>query len=196
MVEEKTIKEIANRIKKFLDNEIILTKQKKEHINFFLTNAKNSIETAQTIFDISTNKDFQNYTGHEDLNGFLWVINASYYSMFYTARALIENDGIKLKPEFSIHSLTFDVLVHFFYSNNKLQKQLLKDFVEAQDEAESILGNNNNKANNLIENYFWEKQKRANLTYETGEIAIKSKAETSLKRAKLFNEEIRKIVEK
>ena len=36
--------------------------------------------------------------------------------------------------------------------------------------------------------------KRGRFTYETGEIAMKSKAETSLIRAKKFNEEARKIL--
>lgn len=46
----------------------------------------------------------------------------------------------------------------------------------------------------MISDYSNEKEKRTKFTYETGEIAMKSKAETSLNRAKKFNEEIRKIL--
>ena len=46
----------------------------------------------------------------------------------------------------------------------------------------------------LIEDYFYEKRKRAIFTYELGLIAMENKAQTSLKRARKFNEEIRKII--
>ena len=48
----------------------------------------------------------------------------------------------------------------------------------------------------MISNYSSEKEKRAKFTYEIGEIAMKNKAETSLNRAKKFNEEVRKILGK
>jgi hypothetical protein len=96
MLDKKKLKEVENRVKNYIQEGIIKTKQRKEHVDFFLTNAKNSVFTAQAIFDLSTNKDFQKYTGYEDLNGFLWVVNASYYSMFYTTRALLASEGIQL----------------------------------------------------------------------------------------------------
>jgi len=46
---------------------------------------------------LSTNPDKQQYLGFTSFNGLLWVVNASYYSMFYMARALLENEGIKIK---------------------------------------------------------------------------------------------------
>lgn len=48
-------------------------------------------------------------------------MNASCYSMFYMVRALIESEGIKLETGQSIHMLTFDALVSFFYLTEKLQ---------------------------------------------------------------------------
>lgn len=192
MLDEKKLKETESRVKEFIRDRIIKTKQTGEHVDFFLTNAKNSVETAQAIYDLSTNKEHQEHTGHVGLNGFLWVVNAGYYSMFYAARALLANDGIKLSPDRSIHALTFDALVYFFYLNNRLHKRLLEAFAEAHGEAAEILGKE--KADALMEEYFWEKKKRAVFTYETGEIAVQSKALTSLQRAKAFNEEIRKVI--
>jgi len=49
-------------------------------------------------------------------------------------------------------------------------------------------------ADDLVRQFYWEKKKRASLTYETGELAIQSKALTSLTRAKAFNQELRKIM--
>ena len=193
MLYEKKFKEIERVMKKHILEGVIKTKHKKEYIDFFLTNAKNSLFTAQAIFDLSINRDYQEYTGYEDLNGFLWVVNASYYSMFYTARALLANEGIKLKSELSIHALVFNSLIYFFYLNGKLQKRLVQAFFEASEEASEILGKE--KADSIMQEYSWEKRKRSELTYEIGEFAVKNKAKTSLERAKRFNEEIRLIIE-
>lgn len=107
-------------------------------------------------------------------------------------RALLENEGITIKSEKSIHSLTFDAIITFFYLNKKLHKRLIEDFVENLKEASEILGKQ--KADSLMEDYFFEKGKRAMFTYNTNEVVIKAKAKTSLQRAIRFNEELRKIL--
>ncbi len=120
-------------------------------------------------------------------------VNASYYSMFYMARALLENEGIKLRSEQSIHALTFDALIYYFYLTGKLQKRLLEYFAEAKKQVSELLGKQ--KADELIEGYFFEKRKRATFTYDMGAVVIRAKAKTSLERAKKFNIEIRKILD-
>lgn len=79
MLEEKRLKEVQSRIRQYLTDRVILTKQKAEDVDFFLRNAEDSLQSARCLFDVSTRKD---YPGYEKLAGFLWVINASYYSMF------------------------------------------------------------------------------------------------------------------
>ncbi len=118
--------------------------------------------------------------------------NASYYSMFYMARALLENSKIALKTDLSVHSVTFDALVYYFFLTGKLEKRLIDDFADAEQEALSLLGKE--KAKTLIDDYFHEKRKRADFTYELGFVALQHKAETSLQRAARFNEEMRKIL--
>jgi len=191
-LDEKKLKEIENRVKQFIAEGIVKSKQANKYAEFFLANANDSLRTARCIYDISTNKDYQGYTGYEGLKGFLWVINASYYSMFYMARALLENEGIKLKSDLSIHSLTFDAFIYYFYLPGKLQKRLFEQYIEAQEEADELLGKQ--RADELIEEYFWEKGKRGKFTYETEEFAIQSKAKTSLERATKFNTEIKMII--
>ncbi len=193
MLDEKKLKEIQLRIKQFLKEGTIKTKQESEFVEFFLTNAKKTLMSAHALYDLSTKKDMQDSFGYSQFDGYLWVVNTSYYSMFYMARALLENEGIKIKSEMSVHSLTFDAMIHFFYANGKLQKKLIEDFVESLEEATEILGKQ--KADLLMEDYFFEKSKRAIFTYKTHELVIQSKAKTSLERAKRFNEEIRKIIE-
>jgi hypothetical protein len=112
------------------------------------------------------------------------------------ARALLENNGIKLKTDSStqsIHQITFQALVYFFYMNKKLERRLIEDFQEASQESGEILGKE--KAKRLIEEYESEKEKRGRFTYELGQTAMQNKAKTSLERARFFNQEIKKILE-
>ena len=193
MLDEKRIKEIENRIKNFLSDGTIQKTKKAEYVDFFLGNARKSLQSASFLHDGTTNKDLQEAYGFEGFDGSLWIINSSYYSMFYMARALLASECIKIKTDMSIHSVTFDALVYYFYLTGKLERKLVEDFIEAKEEAAEILGKE--KAKMLVEDYFYEKQKRASFTYEMGVIAMQNKAQTSLERAKRFNEEIRKIVE-
>ncbi|MCF7872396.1 hypothetical protein K9L97_05165 [Candidatus Woesearchaeota archaeon] len=194
MLEEKKLKEIQSKVKNYLDEGIIKTKQKKEFVDFFLSNARKSLKCANALYDLSTDKELQSKANYSNFDGFLWVVNAAYYSMFYMARALLESEGIKLDSEQSIHALTFDAVINFFYLNGKLQKKLIEDFAESLEEASEILGKQ--KADLLMEDYFFEKGKRAIFTYRTEEVVIQSKAKTSLERAKRFSEEINSIIEK
>jgi len=192
MRDDAKLNEAQSRVKQYLDNGVIKTKQQKEFVDFFLSNAEKSLNSANALYDLSTDKDMQQKTGYIDFDGFLWVVNACYYSMFYMARALLEKEGIKIKSDLSVHAITFDAVIVFFYINGKLQKKLIEDFADAKDEAGELLGKQ--KADQLIEDYFWEKGKRATFTYNTKEIVIKAKAATSIERAKRFNQEIKKIL--
>ncbi|MFA5142490.1 MAG: hypothetical protein WC471_05995 [Candidatus Woesearchaeota archaeon] len=192
MIEDKKLKEAANRVKQYLNEGIIKTKEKSRYVNFFLKNADDSIDSAKALFELSTNPDKQKLLGFTSFNGLLWAVNASYYGMFYMARAVLENEGIKIKTDLSIHSVTFDALISYFYLTGKLQKELLNDFIDAKEDAAELLGKQ--KADELMEDYFFEKKKRGTFTYEMGEILVKSKAKTSLERAQNFRRELKKII--
>ncbi|MDD3175222.1 MAG: hypothetical protein PHU51_01985 [Candidatus Nanoarchaeia archaeon] len=192
MINEKNIKESKERIIKLINNKEITTKNTPKYVDFFINNANNSVDTAKILYELSTNKDKQNELGLTSFNGLLWVINSSYYSMFYMARALLENQGIKINGEMSIHLVTFDAIIYFFYLTKKLEKNLIEDLINAQEEASESLGKQ--KADEIIQDYLSEKIKRGRLTYEMGEIILESKAMTSLKRAQKFNLEIKKMI--
>lgn len=194
MLDEKKLKEIESRAKNYIKEGTIKTKVGKRFVDFFLKNADDSLDSANALYDLSTKKEMQEQTGYIDFNGLLWAINASYYSMFYMVRALLENEGIEIKSGLSVHSIAFDALVYFFHLNGKLQKIFIEDFAEANEEAAELLGRQ--KADKLVEECLFEKKKRATFTYEIGTIVIRSKAETSVKRAARFNEEIKGIIGK
>ncbi len=194
MLEEKKLREAEKRVKQYIADGIIKTREKREHTAFFLKNADDSIDSAKILFEISTDTEKQKLLGFTSFNGLLWTVNASYYSMFYMARALLESEGIKIKTDLSVHTVTFDAIVSYFYLTGKLQKELLDDFVEAKEDAAELLGKQ--KADELMEEYFFEKKKRGTFTYGMGEIVVRSKAKTSLERAQKFRREIKKIIEK
>ena len=194
MLDDKKIKEIEKRVTRFIQDGTITKEKNTEFVDFFLENARKSLQSAKLLYEVSVKQDLQTSTGFRNFDGYLWVINASYYAMFYLARALLEREGIKLKGDLSIHALTFDALVHFFYSSGKLQKQLLEWYGKAKEEAGELLGQE--KVHSLIEDYMHEKEKRGIFTYEMGTVAIQTKAKTSLERASTFSEEMRKILEK
>jgi len=94
----------------------------------------------------------------------------------------------------SILFAIFFTLKWTFYLIGKLQKELIQDFVEAKEDAAELFGKQ--KADELMEEYFYEKKKRGDFTYNMGEVLIQSKAKTSLERAQKFRNEIKKIIEK
>lgn len=192
MLDDKKIIEAKNNALKSINNEEIIKTKDILHVDFFIKNSKDSMESAKALFILSIDEKARNSIGFPNLNGFLWVINSSYYSMFYMARALLESIGVKIKSEESIHFNVLNALVFYFYSNGKLERHFIEDFNSAGEEASQILGKE--KAKSLLSDYSSEKEKRAKFTYEIGEIALKNKAEISLNRAKSFNEEVRKIL--
>ncbi len=194
MLDEKKLKEAESRIKQLISEGIIKSKGKPEHVDFFIKNADDSIDSAKALFELSTNSEKQEYLGFTTFNGLLWVVNASYYSMFYMARALLENGGIKIKADLSVHAVTFDAMVYYFYLTGKLQKEFLEDFIEAKEDAAELLGKQ--KADELMEDYFFEKKKRGTFTYDMGTVLVESKAKTSLERAQKFRRELKKIIGK
>ncbi len=195
MLDNKELEILKKNIARFTRENIISKEKQGRFSDFFINNARDSLESAKLLFKASTNKEVQGLLGFPNFNGFLWVVNASYYSMFYMARALLESNGVKIRQgSESVHLVTFDALVYYFYLTGKIEKSLIEEFREAGEEASETLGKD--KAKSLIEDYSYEKDKRGRFTYEMGEIAIRNKAETSLNRAIRFNEEIRKIIEK
>ena len=115
MLDNKEIEIIKRNIKRFTSENLIIKEKQGKFIDFFMNNAADSLNSAKLLFKASTNKELQNSSGFPNFNGFLWVINASYYSMFYMARALLESEGILIKTDNSVHLVTFDALVYYFY---------------------------------------------------------------------------------
>jgi uncharacterized protein (UPF0332 family) len=159
MLDNKKREELQKRVREYLKDGTIRKQKDSFHITFFLNNAKTSLDTARLLLRLTKEDDLKKMLGADGYNGSLWVVNASYYSMFYMALALIEKEGIILRRDQSIHALTFDALMYFFYLTGKLEKSLIEDFAEATEEAAETLGRE--KARELVDSYLNEKEKRA-----------------------------------
>ena len=197
MLDNNNLDAIKRNIENLIKEEKIAVdkKDKGRFTNFFLENSRKSFDSAKLLTEISSKQELQEKLGYPNFDGYLWVINSSYYSMFYMTRALLDSAGIKIKTDNSIqsiHQLIFQALVYFFYLNKRLEKKLIEDYQQASEESGEILGKE--KAKKLIEEYKSEKEKRGIFTYELGQIAMQNKAKTSLERARFFNQEIKKML--
>jgi hypothetical protein len=118
----------------------------------------------------------------------LWIIVCSYYSMYYIANAVLYSLGFKVQDKIS-HKVTADALI--VYVTKRLKESFLEDYEEAKSDALEISGN---KAESLVEHFDFEREKRSRFQYSTSETALKSKAQTSLERAKRFVFEMKKLL--
>ena len=146
--------------------------------DFFLKKALQSIALSDRLSRLQD---------EENIEANMWIINISYYSMFFAATALLAKYNKKIDSEVSIHILTYHALVHYFVNeDNKLEKQFIEEYKNAVDEAEELLRISERKSFEFVNDFKNELEKRKIFTYNLGSIAEKNKAETSLKRAKSF----------
>jgi len=116
----------------------------------------------------------------------LWVIVTSYYSMFYIANAVLYKRGLKV-GDTSAHAVAANSLI--VYVKDNLKKSLIEEFTEAMTDAQMTM-----KTEKLITSYFQEKKKRGTFQYNMTTELKKSKAETSLNRAKEFVLSLKKLL--
>ena len=100
--------------------------------------------------------------------------------MYYIANGVICKLGYKVGRKIS-HQITYDVLAAFV--TDRLANDMLEEYEEARKEAMDIA---NTEAEDIIDDFGREKNKRSIFQYEMAEKVKHSKAETSLKRAKRF----------
>ncbi len=117
----------------------------------------------------------------------MWVIVTSYYSMYYIANAVLFSLGYKVGDRIS-HKVTSDALIVFI--RDKLAKNILEDYETAKREAMDL----NNLSDELIESFDYERKKRSAFQYDMNTVVKRTKAGTSLERAKQFNFQLTKLL--
>lgn len=182
--------------------EINKNKDNKRFAQFYLGNSLISLRTAMILNEISSNNEIKKQFKYlnSEFESYLWVINSSYYSMFYMAGALLASEGLKIKSTMGVHKKTFDCFAYYFYLTEKIAKKYVEEYKTAQNECQQLLGTDEiliemqKKSKELLDNYDSEMEKRSRFTYEMGVSAKSSKASTSLNRAIKFYNECQKIL--
>ena len=175
-----------------------LSEQEKiRFVEFYRKQSNLSLIAADLLYNISTEKLSKEFHKLDrDYECFLWVINSSYYSMFYAIHALLASKGTRILVKQGIHKTTAHALVYYCVKNSFIAKELYEQFVESQNEAAELLNLEDfqKKAMDLATKYFYEANKRSKFTYETEEEIKQRHANTSLQRAMEFFNEIEKII--
>ncbi|MBI2666747.1 hypothetical protein HYX13_03995 [Candidatus Woesearchaeota archaeon] len=175
MLTEERVKEAEQNWRSYLSDHLVKKDSFKQIVfDTFLRNHLESLNVAEHL-------SMQNLSS-------LWTIVVSYYSMFYLANAVIYKNGYKIGEKVA-HKITADALV--ILVRNKLKSSLLQGYEQAQNEALEIA---KNRADELINSFDKEREKRSYFQYETTEEIKSGKAKTSFERAKLFSTELHKLL--
>ena len=199
MLNDKKLEEIRKNIPLLRNtDEITKDEKNKRLVEFYTENALVSLNTAKILnnvsFDINIKRKFEFID--DKFESYLWVVNSSYYSMFYMASALLAKIGIKVRSEIGVHKKTFYALVYYFYLSKKIAKKYIEEYEEMEKESEELLGMMQEKVKGLMLKYDFEMDKRARFTYNIGEKAKENKAKTSLGRAVEFYNECLRVMDK
>ncbi|MCF7861786.1 hypothetical protein K9M79_06085 [Candidatus Woesearchaeota archaeon] len=139
-------------------------------------------ECSQVIFDRYVQNSIESLSVSDALLEIspLWVTVSSYYSMFYIANAYLHKKGYKTQHQI-VHKVVSDCLI--VLARDELESRYFDEFDEEMEKSA------------LLDNYEYERAKRASYQYETTDDIKRSKATTSLKRAKEFVKVFREMIQ-
>lgn len=178
MLNEKRIKEAESNVKGYLAEGLLKQQKNETAKQMYVQNSELSLETAKKLFSIETDK----------YKPYLWIIVSSYYSMYYIANAVLLDLGYKVGEKIS-HKVTSDALITFV--RNKLKKELIEEYEAIKEDALDLIAS---KTDSLLQSFDFELEKRSRFQYRMDEQVKKSKALTSLERAKIFVFEMKKLL--
>jgi len=110
--------------------------------------------------------------------------------MFYNAICLLAHISVDLEdiPD-SVHILTYQALVYFFYiKDNKIEAEYLEEFKASMEESDKRLKTlAKTKSDEILSSFRNARTDRGKYTYELGQIAELKSAETAIRRADAFD---------
>lgn len=156
-----------------------------DEAELYLQRAENELVVAQMLFDVSSNPTLQKeqFKLEKEFTFYSTVIGHSYYSIFYSANAILIKSGIKTEaPE--VHKKTLEAFEKYLVSTGELDMELLKIYQKMVVRADALLGI-----------FSMEKRKRGEFTYQKLPQANREPAEESLNNALFFFKNINKILQ-
>ena len=157
-----------------------------DETELYLQRAENELIAAQMLFDISSNPQLQRvqFKLEKEFTFYSSVISHSYYSIFYSSKAILAKTGIKTEaPE--VHKKTLEAFEKYLVKTGKLDVELLKIYQKMVVRAEELLGI-----------FSKEKGKRGRFTYQKLPQANREPAKESFDNASFFFKNINKILRK
>lgn len=201
MIKEKDIERAINLFKRW-DLEHLWKKPDEVFIAHLKEKADDCLNVAKVLIELMKNKEsVKNLLAEENFNPTLWIINPSYYSIFFNAQLLLAYDGKKLPEDAEdTHKTIFLAMLYYFIvkgtrleGQKKISWEEIKEsrlskalamFAEAQEESEELL--QIKRAKETVENFGEELEKRRQFTYKMNFHAKESLALTSYQRAVNF----------
>ena len=175
MIDAERKKEAQHNFAQYLLDELIKKEKNETAKLMYLKNADLSLKLAEECMNST-------------LKPYIWVVVISYYSMFYIANAVLLELGYKT-GEKVVHKVTNDALIVLVM--NKLTKGLMEEYENAKVDALEIASI---KSDEIIAFYGLELDKRSRFQYNMTESIQEQKAKTSLKRARQFLLEMKKLL--
>lgn len=198
MIKEKDIERAVNLFKNW-DLEGRWERPDEVFINHLKEKADDCLDVAKVLKELMKSRDLvRQFLGKETFNPTLWIINPSYYSIFFNAQLLLAYDGKKLPEDVEdTHKTVLLAVLYYFiikgsnlegkkklrweeFKESRLSKALAM-FAEAQEESEELL--QWQKAKGVVEDFGAELEKRRKFTYKMNFHAKESLALTSYQRA-------------
>ena len=150
----------------------------------YLQRAENELVAAQMLFAISSDPKLQKeqFKLEKEFTFYSSVISHSYYCIFYSAKAILIDMGIKTEaPE--VHKKTLEAFETYQVKTGKLDVALLNIYQKMAIRAEE-----------LLEIFLKEKGKRGRFTYQKLPQANREPAQESFDHASFFFKHITKIL--
>lgn len=152
-------------------------------IKLYLDRAENEERVSVILKNLSQSEDKAKFGAEKEDTFYSAVISHAYYSIFYSAKALLLTKGIKTEsPE--VHRKTLEEFKKNFVDSGILDVELLKIYNKMIVRADELLGL-----------FKLEKGKRGRFTYKTIPQANVEPANESVKNAKKFLKHVKQVIE-
>lgn len=173
-----------------------------------LRKSENALKTAKFILRIMEDSKVKEFFETEDYDGTLWIINASYYRIFFLAQYLLALDKKRMPENTEDTHKTIELALMYYFiikgSNLESKKSLkwedvrqsrlskaLELLAEAKEESQELT---QRKAKRIVEHMEAERTKRHEFTYGMTIDAELRKAKTSIERAIEFGDIVKEYI--
>jgi uncharacterized protein (UPF0332 family) len=207
MIKKEDIRKAVRTFKEW-DNQRKWEIPKEVFNHHTLKKSENALKTAQFILRIMEEHDVKGLFNAEDYDGTLWIINASYYRIFFLAQYLLALDKKKLpkNTEDTHKTVELALMYYFIIKGSDLEgrenlqwgdirqsrlSRALEILEEAKEETQKLT---QQRAKRTVEYMEAERTKRHDFTYGMTVDAELSKAKTSIQRAIEFGDIIKEYI--